>query len=298
MVVALLKGELILTLNIAAGVALGALLLRSGAVERLLKLSGPFFGKLGIAPAVIIALGVSVGSSRAGAALLAASLDEGVITERTAKWGTLMLAFPAYLRRWPATIFLAAGMAGFSGAVFASTLLLRSAARFAALTFVLRKEKGDGRSYYDGAAEEKESPGPADLFKKLRKTLPLAWVFYAAAFIAAPPAENLLSGSLGGYRILPLSDWAVAAASVSHVSASLALAGGSLASGELSAAQAVFALLVGNSLGVVTRAVRQNAGYYFGLFSKELARQMLFLSVATQVPFILVTLLLAALPLI
>ena len=85
-----------------------------------------------------------------------------------------------------------------------------------------------------------------------------------------------------GGSFLPLVGWAVAAASVAHVSAALALTGGSLAAGELSAAQAVFALLLGNGLGIVTRALRQNAGYYFGLFPAGLARSMLFWNVGTM----------------
>ena len=45
--------------------------------------------------------------------------------------------------------------------------------------------------------------------------------------------------------------------------------------------QAVFALLLGNGLGIVTRALRQNAGYYFGLFPAGLAQSMLFWNVGT-----------------
>ena len=72
---------------------------------------------------------------------------------------------------------------------------------------------------------------------------------------------------------------------------------GGLAAGDLSPAQAVFALLLGNGLGILTRAVRQNAGYYFGLFPPDLARSMLFWNVGTMLPLVLLSLLLAALPL-
>lgn len=292
----LLRGELILTLNIVAGLILGALVLRYGVAERLLKLFKPLLIRLGIAPALGLALGVSVGSSRAAAALLATSLDEGRITEHTAKWGTLMLSFPAYLHRWPTTMILATSMAGLSGGIFALILLFRSAARFVALAFVLRREK-NGELYFEDAGGTKAGYGSMNIIRKLKSTLPLAWICYAAAFTVVPYAESFLRENLGGFSILPLAGWTVAAASISHVSASLALAGGSLAAGELTVAQAVFALLLGNSLGIVTRALRQNAGYYFGLFSKELAKQMLFLNIVTQAPFVVVTLFLAALPL-
>lgn len=296
----LLRGELILTLNIIAGLSLGTFILRRGAGLRLLKLFSPLLNRAGIAPDLGLALGVSLGSSRAGAALLASSLGEGRITERSALWGTLMLAFPAYLHRWPSTLVLAVGMAGLPGGIFASALLLRSAARFAALTGILSREK-TGAAPCFGCAEAVNANNVykgIDLVKRLKNTLPLAWLFYAAAMTVVPYAESFLRENLGGFAILPLAGWAVAAASVSHVSASLALAGGSLASGELAAAQAVFALLLGNSLGIVTRAVRQNAAYYFGLFPKELARKMLLLNIATQVPFVLITLFAAALPLL
>lgn len=297
----LLRGELILTLNIIAGLAFGMAVLRCGVASRLLRLFAPLLSRLGIAPVLGLALGVSIGSSRAGTSLLAASFDEGQISERTAKWGTLMLAFPAYLHRWPSTLILSAGMTGVPGVIFASVLLLRSAARFIALALVLCKEKKRAWSFEAEGGEMAnclKMDAYRNLAKKLIRTLPLAWVFYATALMLVPRAEDFLRSNLGGSSFLPLAGWAVVAASISHVSASLALTGGSLAAGDLTAAQAVFALLLGNGLGVVTRAVRQNAGYYFGLFPKTLARRILFLNVVTQVPFVLITLFFAALPLL
>lgn len=294
----LLRGELILTLNIVVGLSLGTYVLRHGIARRLMKLLSPLLNRVGIAPDLGLALGVSLGSSRAGASLLASSLGEGRITRRTAKWGTLMLAFPAYLHRWPSTMILAAGMAGLPGSVFAMVLLLRSAARFVMLTAIARGGNSGSAVRFDAADAIKDCDLAADLVKRLKRTLPLAWLFYAAAFTAVPYAESFLRNNLGGYSILPLAGWTVAAASISHVSASLALAGGSLGAGELTAAQAVFALLLGNSLGIVTRAVRQNAAFYFGLFPKDLAREMLLLNIATQTPFVIITLLAAALPLL
>lgn len=293
----LLRGELILTLNVVVGLTLGSVVLRSRAGFWLSRFFRPFLNKFGVGPVMGLALGVSVGSSRAGAALLAASLDDGAITEHTAAWGTLMLAFPAYLRRWPSTAILAVSMAGLPGAIFALALLLRSAARFVALAFVLRG-KGRGETCFEDTEAGITGVRDKPLMRKLRATLPLAWVSYAAAFTIVPHAESFLRENLGGYSFLPLAGWTVAAASISHVSAALAIAGGGLAAGSLSNAQAVFALLLGNSLGIVTRALRQNAGYYFGLFPQRLARRMLFMNIATQAPFAAVTLILAALPLI
>ena len=134
-------------------------------------------------------------------------------------------------------------------------------------------------------------------YRKFLITLPLAWFFYAVAFVLVPHAEAAFQSRFMTGSFLPLAGWAAAAASIAHVSAALALAGGSLAAGELSVAQAVFALLLGNGLGIVTRALRQNAGYYFGLFPMRLARSMLLWNVGTMVPLVLLSLFLAALPL-
>ena len=93
----LLKGELDLTLSIILGLAFGMVILRTGAADKLMKHMMPLLRRFGIGSVLGMALTVSLGSAKAGAALLATALDEGRITERTAKWGTLMLSFPAYL---------------------------------------------------------------------------------------------------------------------------------------------------------------------------------------------------------
>ena len=61
---------------------------------------------------------------------------------------------------------------------------------------------------------------------------------------------------------------------------------------------AVFALLLGNSFGIVTRLFRANAGYYFGLFSREMAKQLLFWNFTTTAGFAVLSIALAALPLL
>lgn len=291
----LLRGELWLTFDILLGLLIGDLVLRWGLADRLMRRMMPWLRRHGIGPLVGLALTLSLGSAKAGAAVLASALSEGRIDRHTALWGTLSLAFPAYLRRWPATLVLSVSMTGLVGGIFALVLILRSLVRFALVVCVLRSRES-------GELPLEEAPGRRRMgwgfYRKLGVTLPLAWFFYAVAFALVPYAESAFRRWFMGGSFLPLAGWAVAAASVAHVSAALALTGGSLAAGELSAAQAVFALLLGNGLGIVTRALRQNAGYYFGLFPAGLARSMLFWNVGTVALLTGLSLALAAVPLL
>lgn len=292
---ALLRGELWLTFDILLGLLIGDLVLRWGLADRLMRRMMPWLRRHGIGPLVGLALTLSLGSAKAGAAVLASALSEGRIDRHTALWGTLSLAFPAYLRRWPATLVLSVSMTGLVGGIFALVLILRSLVRFALVVCVLRSRES-------GELPREEVPDRRRMgwgfYRKLGVTLPLAWFFYAVAFALVPYAESAFRRWFMGGSFLPLAGWAVAAASVAHVSAALALTGGSLAAGELSAAQAVFALLLGNGLGIVTRALRQNAGYYFGLFPAGLARSMLFWNVGTVALLTGLSLALAAVPLL
>lgn len=292
---ALLRGELWLTFDILLGLLIGDLVLRWGLADRLMRRMMPWLRRHGIGPLVGLALTLSLGSAKAGAAVLASALSEGRIDRHTALWGTLSLAFPAYLRRWPATLVLSVSMTGLVGGIFALVLILRSLVRFALVVCVLRSRES-------GELPREEVPDRRRMgwgfYRKLGMTLPLAWFFYAVAFALVPYAESAFRRWFMGGSFLPLAGWAVAAASVAHVSAALALTGGSLAAGELSAAQAVFALLLGNGLGIITRALRQNAGYYFGLFPAGLARSMLFWNVGTVALLTGLSLALAAVPLL
>ena len=292
---ALLRGELWLTFDILLGLLIGDLVLRWGLADRLMRRMMPWLRRHGIGPLVGLALTLSLGSAKAGAAVLASALSEGRIDRHTALWGTLSLAFPAYLRRWPAPLVLSVSMTGLVGGIFALVLILRSLVRFALVVCVLRSRES-------GELPREEVPDRRRMgwgfYRKLGMTLPLAWFFYAVAFALVPYAESAFRRWFMGGSFLPLAGWAVAAASVAHVSAALALTGGSLAAGELSAAQAVFALLLGNGLGIVTRALRQNAGYYFGLFPAGLARSMLFWNVGTVALLTGLSLALAAVPLL
>lgn len=290
----LLRGELRLTIDILAGFLIGALIISTGLADKALRRALPWLKRWGIGATLGAALTVSIGSSKAGAAVVASALHSGRISPRTAKWGTLLLAFPAYARRWVATMILSCSLAGWAGAFFALTLLFRSAAKFALELFILNRGEHDDQPLEETAA----GGGTARRFGfNLLKTLPMAWIFYALAVLAVPWAEKYLQLWLRGSVFFPLPAMAVAAASFAHVSAALALAGGSLAAGELSTAQAVFALLFGNSLSLITRLVRTNAGYYFGFFPRAVAQSMLLWNVAASAAFGLLTLALAALPL-
>ena len=291
----LLRGELWLTFDILLGLLIGDVVLRWGLADRLMRKMMPWLRRHGIGPLVGLALTLSLGSAKAGAAVLASALSEGRIDRHTALWGTLSLAFPAYLRRWPATLVLSVSMTGLVGGIFALVLILRSLVRFALVVCVLRSRESGELSREEVPDRRRMGWG---FYRKLGVTLPLAWFFYAVAFALVPYAESAFRRWFMGGSFLPLAGWAVAAASVAHVSAALALTGGSLAAGELSAAQAVFALLLGNGLGIVTRALRQNAGYYFGLFPAGLARSMLFWNVGTVALLTGLSLALAAVPLL
>ena len=291
---ALLVGQLTMTGNILLGLIVGDVILRFGLAEKLLKKLLPYLRRIGIGPILGMALTVSLGSSKAGAALLAAALEEEKISRDAALWGTLSLSFPAYLRRWPSTMLMAVGMAGTAGGIFALILLLRSLGRF---VFVIFKSRHGEQENAEALSPAGRTQRMGSMYKRLFRTLPIAWTFFAAAFILMPRLETLLRENLGG-SFLPLAGWGVASAAIASVAASLAMAGGSLAAGDLTIAQTVFALLLGNGLGYATRAMRQNAGYFFGLFPGGLAKSILLWSMATMLPFVLLSLFFAALPLL
>lgn len=292
----LLMGELRLTADILVGLAVGAVILRSGLADKLMTRLLPFLLRFGIGSVLGTALTISLGSAKAGAAVIATALNDGRIAERPAMWGTLMLSFPAYLHRWPTTMIMAASLAGLPGAIFGIILLVRSAARFVLIAVILKRGDGESGEIAEGEAG---SARRVKFAKRMLKTMPIAWFFYGVAYALVPTAEEALRGWLtGGAAFLPLAGLTVAAASIAHISAALALAGGSLAAGELTVAQAVFALILGNSLGVVTRLFRTNTGYYFGLFSRSMAKDLLFWNFATTAFFALITLAAAAVPLL
>ncbi|MDD4159665.1 MAG: hypothetical protein PHO18_01835 [Synergistaceae bacterium] len=292
----LIAGELRLTFDILFGLMIGFAILKSGFADKLMRRLVPRMQKAGIGAVLGMALTLSMGSAKAGAAYIASALDSGKIKERTAMWGTLLLSFPAYLHRWPTTMVMAVSMAGLAGAIFGTVILLRSAARFILLIFILVRS---GNAEKTKLEENPQNSAQEIRFnKRLIRTLPVAWIFFAVAYLMVPWAEDTIRERMMTGTVLPLAVLTVAAASIAHVSAALALAGGSLAVGELSVAQAVFALLLGNSFGIITRLFRANAGYYFGLFRKDMAGWLLFWNLTTTSLFTLFSLVLAALPLL
>lgn len=292
----LINGELTLTLDLMLGFVIGAIIIRTGLADKVLHRALPWLKRWGIGASLGAGLAVSVGSSRAGAAIISSALDSGRISERTAKWGTLLIAFPAYIRRWITTMIISCSLAGWAGALFALTILFRTTAKFAFNLIALNRGEHE-----DSPMTEVETGGRKESLTrfmfKLMKTLPLAWLFYALAFLLMPLAEKYLEIWLRGSTFIPLPALAIAGASFAHVTSALALAGGSLAAGELSVAQAFFALLLGNTLTLLTRLVRTNAGYYFGLFPRALAQSMLMCNIAVTAVLAVFTLVLAAIPL-
>ncbi len=107
---ALLRGELLMTFNIVLGLVIGDVIMRYGFADRVMSRFLPALNRLGIGPVLAASLTVSVGSSKAGAALLAKALEEGRMTREGALWGTISLSFPAYLKRWPSTLVLCVSM--------------------------------------------------------------------------------------------------------------------------------------------------------------------------------------------
>ena len=286
----LLKGEVSMTVGIVLGLLVGELVLRLRVVEALIKKILPFMKTIGLGPLLGAALAVSIGSSKAAAALLARGMEEKKISRDGVVWGTVSLSFPAYLRRWPSTLALCTSIAGRAGGIFAATLLLRSLGRF---FFVIFKARGSERDFAPMDVEETGKISPSFWLKRLATTLPIAWAFYAAAFLIMPRLEAFLKENLGG-SLLPMAGWSVASAALAGISASLALARGALDAGELDTAQAVFALLLGNGIGYFTRALRQNAGTFFGIFPADISRSIFIWNMATMLPFVAFSLIISA----
>ncbi|MDR2180381.1 MAG: hypothetical protein LBP21_08725 [Synergistaceae bacterium] len=278
----LLKGEALMTVNIVFGLFVGELVFRLRVAEAFMKRFLPSMKALG--PLLATALVISIGSSKAAATLLARGMEEEKLSRNGAVWGTLSLSFPAYLRRWPSTLALCGSMAGTGGIVFALALLLRSLGRFCFVLFIF-KARGSEQDFTALDAQDPGKVNPSFWLKRLAATLPVAWIFYAAAFSIMPGLERLLKENLGG-SILPAAGWGVASAALAGISASLALARGAIDAGELTTAQVVFALLLGNGMGYFTRALRQNAGYFFGIFPADISRSIFLWNMATMLPFV------------
>jgi hypothetical protein len=277
---ALLSAECTLTLNIAAGLAAGELILALGVVDRLFSPLVPRLERIGIHGKIAAAMVLALGAPRSGAALISRAYSEGELTDDQATFGTLSLAFPGYLKRWIGTVAVASAMAGVSGFIFALVMLLRSACRFVWMAAMLaRRARASSGAF---VKLEKTHVGVREralrVLVRLRLSLPWAWTFFALTYVLVPFVDGAFSkyASRGGMPwFLPAEGWAIAAASLAHVTAGLSSAAAALSVDKLSAAQTVLALLAGNMAGSVTRTMRQNVGYWVGVFPKGLVKNLL-----------------------
>ena len=288
----LLTGELKLTLDIILSLAIGEIILR-------FDIAGYFLKHIkGINKITALALAVSIGSSKTGAGILAKSLDKKIISEKIVIWSVLMLPLISYLKRWPMTFMLAIGLAGFPGGLFALFLIGRSLARFfLALCFL--KKYDEPENFNNIITAKTTRINLKSFVKKLARYLPVSWLFFAIAYSIVPYVNKFLEAMLeNNFMLIPLSGWAVAAASVAHVNSALALTGGAIASGSLNNSQALFSLILGSALGLVTRILRQDAGYYFGLFKFNLALKILLLNFMTVLPFVILSLIFSGIALL
>ena len=289
----LLRGEIYLTAEIITGLLIAEVILRLKIPDAIMK----HFAPKNIPPVTAIAVAVSAGSSKAGAAVISSSLSRGEISESSALWSVLMLPLPSYLRRWPSTFALSLGMAGKAGGIFALSLLARSILRFMIALHFLRRENRN-KTFQTHNADSFPKARNYFTLHSLTKTLPIAWIFFALAYILVPIADEIMREIFAdGDTFIPLAGWAVSAASIGHVNAALSIAGGAIHSGELSVSQGVFSLILGSGLGTVTRILRQNAGYYYGLFDGQTATRMLMMNFATIIPLIVINLIFAGLAL-
>lgn len=284
----LLRGELLLTLHIILGLVFAELISRLHVTDFIIK----HFIPKNIPPVTGLAVALSAGSSKAGAAVISSSLSHGEISQHTAVWSVIMLSLPSYLRRWPSTFALALSTAGIAGAVYAVSMLVISVLRFMIALHFLRHDNFSESSSPHQLHNPKHS---ISLTRKLINTLPPAWLFFALAYSLVPHINSFMTQKFSGIdTFIPLSGWTVAASAIGRVSAALSLAGGAIEAGGLSVTQAVFALVLGSGLGTVTRILRMNAGYYYGFFPKDVATKMLLVNFASIIPLVVMNLIFAA----
>ncbi len=294
----LLKGLWMLTLSVAGGLALGKAIIALSLPDRLFRVLLPRMKGLGIPPQALFALGVSLGSSRAGVAIVAEAYREGSLTKQEALFGTLLQSFPGYVRRWTVTFPVAAALAGRAGAVFSLTLLLRSFLRFIFfLTMLRNRDAGE-----EGGAEllraEGKRPGQFSLPKTLVRTLPPAWAFYAGAYLATPALQRLIEAWGAGLSLVSPAGWAVAAASFAHANAALGAAGGAIAAGSLTVSQAVLALLAGNMLAALSRVLRQDLAFWIGIYPGPMVRSLFAWNFGTLLAVMTASIAVASLPVV
>ena len=291
----LFRGLLALTLSVSGGLALGKVIITLSLPDRLFRALLPGLGGLGIPSHALFALWVSLGSARAGSAIVAGAYGEGVLTKREALFGTLLQSFPGYVRRWLVTFPVATALAGTAGAIFSLLLLLRSFLRFLFFLWMLRGQNpaacGGGQP-----AEGQGRKGAFPLLKTLARTLPPAWAFYAAAYLATPALQEAIKAWGASFSLMSPAGWAVAASSFAHVNAALGAAGGAVAAGSMTVAGAVLALLVGNMLASLSRVLRQDLAYWVGIYPARMVRSLFAWNLGTLLVVMALSVALAAVP--
>jgi hypothetical protein len=293
-----LWAEVTLTANIAAGLVVGELILGLGVIDRLFAPLIPSLARWGIHGKIAAAMLMAVGAPRSGAALISGAYLDGEISRREATCGTLALAFPGYLRRWVGTAAIAAGIAGVAGVIFSVVILVRSACRFVWVVLILTRG-GAGCTRSGGNIKKTELSArerAARTLKLLRRSLPWAWSFFALTYALVPFVDRAFSEyavKSGFNAFLPLEGWAVAVSSIAHITAGLSSAAGAMSAGKLGVGQTVLALLVGNMAGSITRTMRQNVGYWVGIFPKDLIPGLLKWHMATTLTLEVISILIA-----
>jgi len=292
----LLKGMGLLALSVSGGLALGKAIIALSLPERLLGSLMPRLRRLRIPAQALFALGVSLGSSRAGSALVAEAYGQGILSEREALFGTLLQSFPGYLKRWLVSFPVAAALAGTAGAIYSAAVLARSFCRFLFFLFLLRGRGTAGDEETARSGTEGRRGREFSFLGTLARTLPPAWAFYALAYLATPALQEFIEARGASFPLLSAAGWTVAAASFAHVNAALGVAGGALASGSLTTAQAVLALLTGNMLAVLSRVLRQDIAFWIGIFPGRMVRSLFVWNLVTLVATMAATVCLAAVP--
>ena len=305
----LLRGELTLILTVVAGLALGKLLLVASVPERVMRVLLPK-GKSASRthPDILFALAVSIGSARAGAAIIAESYRDGRVTEKEAVFGTLTQAFPGYLKRFLIMFPTAMGLAGLAGAAFSLIVLVRSFCRFVFFLLLIRRPPDpvtDADLPHGGenaplTASNASAPprGGMSLLRTLSLTLPLACTVYALAYVLSPSIQLFFQERGAYFPLLSSAGWTVAAASFAHVNAALGLAGGAIAADTLTVAQGLLALLVGNMLAALSRVLRQDLAFWLGIFPGRMVRSLFFWNYFTLIALMLLSIALVAIPVV
>ena len=288
----LARGEFFLVLGVAGGVALGKVLLALELPGRVLGTLKPVMRRWRIPGPVVFALAVSLGSSRAGVAIVAEASRSGRLGSRETVYGTLLQSFPGYVKRWAVSFPVTLGLAGVPGAVFSSVILARSFCRFLFFLSLLRRNQPEDGEFPLASPSGHELP----FLKSLARTLPPACVFHALAYFLSPALQSFLEEKGASLPLLSGAGWTVAAASFASANAALGLAGGVLASGSLTGSQAVLALLAGNMLAVLSRVLRQDIAFWIGLYPAGTVRVLFLWNLATLLVTMAATVLLAALP--